>query len=234
MVGLGGVGPEVDGELGLDAQQIAPFHGPVVGELRALEQAVDQSGCVCLGSVSCRNCAASLAVGTVPMTSRIGAAQENGVGAGLRGLNTQLLQFGKNEVVDLVLRSQLNAAFEDRGESLFRTSTHQGCGRKNQARKSFEHVKRQLYILYNPSVAEKSRKALGHEYTRINTNTEKPFRLPSIGWSTAVCSGSSVCFFDRFRRGRVRCGLLWGFATVGQRVFVDADLRCSPKSPCWH
>ena len=42
VIGLGRVGPEIDGELGLDPQHVAPFHRPVVGELVALQQAVDQ------------------------------------------------------------------------------------------------------------------------------------------------------------------------------------------------
>ena len=42
VVGLRGVGPEVHGKLGLDAEQVAPFHGPVIGEFIALEQPVDE------------------------------------------------------------------------------------------------------------------------------------------------------------------------------------------------
>ena len=42
MIGLRRVGPEVDGELRLDPQQIAPLHRPVVGELLPLQQPVDQ------------------------------------------------------------------------------------------------------------------------------------------------------------------------------------------------
>ena len=42
VIGLHRVGPEFDGELGLDPQQVAPLHGPVVGELVSLQQAIDQ------------------------------------------------------------------------------------------------------------------------------------------------------------------------------------------------
>ena len=44
VIGLCGVGPEIDGELGLDAQQVAPLHGPIVGELGAFEEAIDEGG----------------------------------------------------------------------------------------------------------------------------------------------------------------------------------------------
>ena len=36
------IGPQVDGELRLDPQQVAPLHRPVVGKLLPLQQAVDQ------------------------------------------------------------------------------------------------------------------------------------------------------------------------------------------------
>ena len=42
MIGLHGVGPEIDGELRLDPQQIAPLQRPVVGEFIPLQQTVDQ------------------------------------------------------------------------------------------------------------------------------------------------------------------------------------------------
>jgi hypothetical protein len=42
VVRLHRVGPQVDRELGLDAQQLAPPERPVVGELLALQQRCDQ------------------------------------------------------------------------------------------------------------------------------------------------------------------------------------------------
>ena len=52
VIGLHRVGPEVDGELRLDAQQLAPAHGPVIGKFVAFEQAIDEGGA--LGGVLVR------------------------------------------------------------------------------------------------------------------------------------------------------------------------------------
>ena len=42
VIGLRRIGPEIDGELGLDPQDVAPLHRPVIGELIPLQQAIDQ------------------------------------------------------------------------------------------------------------------------------------------------------------------------------------------------
>jgi len=42
VIGLGGIGPEIDGEFRFDAQNVAPFHRPVVGEFPPLQQTIDQ------------------------------------------------------------------------------------------------------------------------------------------------------------------------------------------------
>ena len=47
VIGLGRIGPEIDGEFRLDPQNVAPLHGPVVGEFIPFQQAVDQERGVC-------------------------------------------------------------------------------------------------------------------------------------------------------------------------------------------
>ena len=48
VISLRGVGPEIDGELRLDAQNVTPFHRPVIGELVPLQQAVNQDAALVL------------------------------------------------------------------------------------------------------------------------------------------------------------------------------------------
>ena len=63
------VGPEIDGKLRLDPQQVAPLHRPVIRELVALQQPVDQQRA--LVRVAVQDETRGLrAVGSVPMTSR--------------------------------------------------------------------------------------------------------------------------------------------------------------------
>ena len=49
MIRLGRVGPEVDRKLRFDTQDVAPLHGPVVGEFLPLQQAVNQEATLVLG-----------------------------------------------------------------------------------------------------------------------------------------------------------------------------------------
>ena len=70
VIGLRRVGPEVDGKLRLDPQQVAPLHGPVVGELVALQQAVDQGAALVRARGPRGTARPPGAVGSVPMTSR--------------------------------------------------------------------------------------------------------------------------------------------------------------------
>ena len=70
MIGLGRVRPQVDGELGLDPQQVAPFQGPIVGPLVALQHAVHQRAAL-VGIASRRETAAPRRPwASVPSTSR--------------------------------------------------------------------------------------------------------------------------------------------------------------------
>ena len=70
VVGLHRVRPEVDRELRLHAQQVAPPHRPVVGELRRARAGGRSSAARLSGLRSSRNARASSAVGSVPITSR--------------------------------------------------------------------------------------------------------------------------------------------------------------------
>ena len=99
MIGLRRVGPEVDGELGLDPQQIAPFHGPVVGELVALQQPIDQLAAL-VGAVVLEELRGLLRRGQGADHVQVRPPQEHLVGAELGRLDAQLLQAGENQLVN--------------------------------------------------------------------------------------------------------------------------------------
>ena len=116
VIGLGGVGPEIDGELGLDAQQVAPLHGPVVGELGAFEQAIDEGGALVRGRGRARNCDGFLRGGQGADDVEVDAAEEDGVGGEVGGLDVEALQAGEDAGVDGGLRGQRGGALVGRIE----------------------------------------------------------------------------------------------------------------------
>ena len=105
VIGLRGVGPEVDGELGLDAQQVAPLHGPVVGELGAFEQAVDEGGAF-VGVGVGEELRGFLGGGQRADDVEEGAAEEDGVGREVGGLDVEAFEAGEDAGVDGGLRGQ--------------------------------------------------------------------------------------------------------------------------------
>ena len=115
VIGLCGIGPEIDGELGLDAQEVAPLHGPVVGELGAFEQAVDEGSA--FGGVGvCEELRRFLRGGQGADDVEVGAAEEDGVGREVGGLDVEALQSGEDAGVDGGLRGQRGGALVGRIE----------------------------------------------------------------------------------------------------------------------
>ena len=143
VIGLGRVGPKVDGKLGLDPQDVAPFHGPVVGELVALQQAIDQQPALVLRIRILDEIAGLLRGGQRADHVEIGAANEDRVGT-KRGLDAQRRQLGENELVDLAGGHGPDGAFEDVGRLLRSrglpacrpAADHQEHDRGNQPRRS--------------------------------------------------------------------------------------------------
>ncbi len=111
VVGLGGIGPEVDGELGFDAQEVAPLGGPVVGELVAREQAIDEGGSL-VGIGARQEVGGLFGGGQGADDVEIGAAEEDGVGREAGGLDAQLLPVREDQLVDLALRGEFVAALK--------------------------------------------------------------------------------------------------------------------------
>ena len=105
MIGLRRLGPELDGELRLDPQQIAPLHRPVVGELLPLQQTVDQRATL-VGVAIRQKLPRLVGRGQRADHVEIDPAHKHGVGAQVRRSNAQPLQAGENQLVDLALGSQ--------------------------------------------------------------------------------------------------------------------------------
>ncbi len=111
VIGLHRVGPEFDGELGLDPQQVAPLHRPVVGELLALQQAIDQL-------------AAFVGVGILQELRRlfsrreradhvqVGPAHKDAVGAHPSGSDPQLFQPAEDQFVNPASGNRIGVAFK--------------------------------------------------------------------------------------------------------------------------
>ena len=115
VIGLGGVGPQVDGELRLDAQQVAPLHRPVVGKLVALEQPVDQGGAF-VGVRIGEELRRFLRGGQRADDVQVDAPQEYGVGREIGGLDVQAFQAVEHPCVDGRLRGQGRSALIGRIE----------------------------------------------------------------------------------------------------------------------
>ena len=103
VIGLRRVGPEIDGELRLDAQQVAPLHGPIVGELGAFEEPVDEGGA--LGGVWVgQKLRCLLRGGQGANDIEESAADKYGVGREIGGLDLEALQAVEHACVDGRLR----------------------------------------------------------------------------------------------------------------------------------
>ncbi len=101
VIRLRGVGPEIDRELGLDPEDVAPLHGPVVGVLVAFQQTVDQRGAFAFGVRVVEELADLLRGGKRAEHVQVHAAHEHRVGAEHR-LDAQRRQLGEDDLIDLV------------------------------------------------------------------------------------------------------------------------------------
>jgi hypothetical protein len=113
VIGLRGIGPQVDGELRLDAQQIAPLHGPVVREFVAPEKAIDERAAL-VGVAVRQELGGLLGGGQRADDVEIDAPEKYRIGAKIRWGNAQALQVGENQLVDFALRGEIGGTVEDR------------------------------------------------------------------------------------------------------------------------
>ena len=141
VIGLHRVGPEVDGELRLDPQQVAPLHGPVVGELVALQQPVDQ-GAAFVGVAVREELRGLLGGGQRADDVQIDAPDKHRVGAEVGRLDAQPLPLGEDQLVDLAVRGGLGVKFEGGHDSLAGTGGgRRGCqGWQDQNGDQFGHL----------------------------------------------------------------------------------------------
>ena len=100
VIGLGGVGPNLDGELRLDSENVAPFHGPVI-EVRGLVQETVDQGDAFVGIRALDEGLGLIGRGKFAQDVEIGTTNEHGIGAE-GGLDSHRLQFGKDRLVDSV------------------------------------------------------------------------------------------------------------------------------------
>jgi len=99
VIRLGRIGPEIDGELRLDSQNVAPFHRPVIGKLVPFQQAVDQPAALVLRVRILDELAGLLSGGKRADHIQVGAPDEHRVGTKGR-MDVQLLQFAENQLVN--------------------------------------------------------------------------------------------------------------------------------------
>ena len=111
VIGLHRVGPELDGELRLDPQQVAPLHRPVVGELVALQEAIDQLAAF-VGVGILEELPRLVGRGQRADHVQVGPAEENPVGADPGRRDAQLFQPAEDQLVDPALGSRLGVAFK--------------------------------------------------------------------------------------------------------------------------
>ena len=126
MIRLRRVRPQIDGKLGLDPQQVAPLHGPVIRKLLPLQQPVDQ-GPAFLRVRVLQELSRLLRGGQRPDDVQINASDEHSIGADIGRWNAQPLQPAENQLVDLVLGRQSGLAFK-------RVRCRAGCCGSTQGR----------------------------------------------------------------------------------------------------
>ena len=143
MIRLGGVGPEIDGKLRLDPQEVAPFHRPIGGKFFPLQQPVNQRGALVRGLIQ----------DELPRFHRRGqradyiqvdAPDEHGIRADRRRLKPELLQLAENQLVNPALRDWVGQAFKG---VLF--GTRGGGSAENRC--EAEHRNQQYFHLVNES-----------------------------------------------------------------------------------
>src|SRR6266496_215083 len=152
MVGLGGVGPEVDREFGLNTKEVAPFHGPVGGELVALEEAVNKGGAL-VGIGVFEELRGLLGGGERADGVEVDAAEEDGVGAEAGRRDAQAVQVREHERIDLAFGGGIGGAFEE-GMLRTRAAERRGQGDANQ---TFRQDNTAFTSDSNPAEGEKSR-----------------------------------------------------------------------------
>ena len=130
VIGLHGVGPQVDGKLGLDPQQVAPLHGPVVGEFPPRKQPVDQQAPL-VRIASWRNCWAS-GRGQGPDDVQVHPAEKYSIGTEVGRLDAQTLKLAEDQLVDFALRRRGRAAFEGLQRGRIRVAGRQGRGQNQR------------------------------------------------------------------------------------------------------
>ncbi len=99
VVGLNGVGPEIDRELGLDAEDVAPLEGPEIGKFGAGEEEIDQDGAL-VGRAVLEEVVSGLGVWDGADEVDVDAAEEDFVGAGGSGIGVEAMESGGDGVVE--------------------------------------------------------------------------------------------------------------------------------------
>ncbi len=105
------IGPQIDGELRLDPQQVAPLHRPVIRKLLALQQTINQ-GAAFVRVLVQHERSRLLRGGQRANHVQIGAADKHGIRADIGGLNAQLLQPAENQFVDLAAGASEQRGFQ--------------------------------------------------------------------------------------------------------------------------
>ena len=101
LVGLHGIGPQLAREFGFDTQDIAPLHGPVVGESILLEELIDQCGAL-VGALVGAELAGRPQRRQPPGHVEIDPPHKHGVAAACGRGSPFRFQCGADEPVDLV------------------------------------------------------------------------------------------------------------------------------------
>ncbi len=102
VISLGSLRPQVDRKLALDAEDVAPLHRPIVGELLSLQEAVDEDGSL-VGIGAAKEVFDLLGDWYGADDIETGPADEDGVAAEAAGLDADLPQPIEDEPVDLAL-----------------------------------------------------------------------------------------------------------------------------------
>jgi len=135
VIGLGRIGPEVDGELGLHPQQIAPLHRPIVGKLLPLQEAIDQQAAL-LGVLIQQELPRLLRGGQGADDVQVGPPHKHLVGAHVRRLDAQPLQPAEDQIVDPALGSAIHAGRQGTARRCCRAGVGQGrCHHNGQKRR---------------------------------------------------------------------------------------------------
>ena len=152
VIGLRRIRPEVNGELGLDPQEIAPFHGPVVCKLVPLQQSIDQAATL-VGVLVPQKLFRLLRGRQGTDDVQIDPANKHPVGAGAGRLDSQPLQLGEHQLVDLALGSRSGGALKNTHGRCFRGRGGDGCCQEHCENQRRFHINSPA----NVSVVQRSR-----------------------------------------------------------------------------